>query len=242
MYKKFNLIGLVVLLTSSFVISADNSNHNDIFAQINNSKVINNVIVQKNGKILALVKDNNNLFLEKYKKSGSLDTNFGNLGLVALAFGNNVVINSMVVLENRNIIISGSVDNKFLLAQYNKHGHLNHGFGDKSYLARTGTVITAIGNVASVSLIKTKSDGKIIAAGVSDNKIALASYVSNGTLDTTFGVNGIQLISLGLQNELNNIYIENNGRILVVATIDNKFTLVQLHSNGNLDHVFCTKP
>lgn len=243
MYKKINVIGLVVLLTSSFVVLAENLNRRyngnvNIVTQINNSQVLNNIL-QKNDKILALVKNNNQLFLEQYNDCGSLDTNFGNDG--AIAFGNNVVINSINVLSNNNIIVAGSSDNKFFISQYDNTGNPDYSFGDRAYLVRTGNVITSIGNSANVASVLIQTNGKIIAAGNSDNKIALASYLSDGTLDTTFGVNGIQLISLGLQNQLNNIYLDNDGKILVVATIDNKFSIIKLNNHGNLDHVFCTQ-
>src|SRR6185295_14956103 len=84
---------------------------------------------------------------------------------------------------------SNGSNNDFALARYNTNGFLDTSFGGD------GKVSTPIGSgndqIYSVAI---QSDGKIVVAGSSFNgtnfDIAIARYLTNGNLDTTFNGTG----------------------------------------------------
>lgn len=93
-----------------------------------------------------------------------------------------------------------------------------------------------------------QSDGKIIAAGTlqsgNNASFGVARYNSNGTLDTTFGVNGKAIIQIGTQkrDHVRALRIQPDDKI-IIAGITSKDTnshiaLIRLSPNGVLDSTF----
>ncbi len=93
-----------------------------------------------------------------------------------------------------------------------------------------------------------QSDGKIIAAGTlqsgNNASFGVARYNSNGTLDTTFGVDGKAIIQIGTQkrDHVRALRIQPDDKI-IIAGITSKDTnshiaLIRLSPNGVLDSTF----
>ena len=113
-------------------------------------------------------------------------------------------------------------------------GDLDPSFGD------AGIVRTAIGGAAIANAVVLQSDGRIVVTGRSDPEgLAVARYRPDGTLDTTFGTNGVAAglttgTALGVALQL-------DGRIVVAGRSSNDhyaFTLVRYTSDGRLDGSF----
>ncbi|WP_158626842.1 T9SS type A sorting domain-containing protein [Flavobacterium sp. GT3R68] len=127
-----------------------------------------------------------------------------------------------------------------ICAQY---GTLDNTFGDE------GKVITFFGQYESeVHSLAIQPDGKIIAAGsVFDhggyNQFGLARYNANGTLDSTFGTDGI-IISAFLENSLLNcMVLQTDGKIIAGGNVSGVYPnfqslLVRYNSNGTIDPTF----
>ncbi len=67
----------------------------------------------------------------------------------------------------------------------------------------TGVVTTNTGDPVNVVGTVIQSSGKIVVAGTdtTTNSIVMARYNSNGTLDTTFGTNGVVTNNLGTRRQ-----------------------------------------
>ena len=116
--------------------------------------------------------------------------------------------------------------------------------------ATNGKVITSIGaSVDFATAIAVQSDGKIIAAGTSQDennafRFALVRYNTNGTPDNTFGTNGKVTTNLqGQDDEANAIAIQSDGKIVVAGSSAGSFfpyqmALVRYTTNGALDTTF----
>ncbi len=114
------------------------------------------------------------------------------------------------------------------LARYNSDGSLDTSFG------AGGQVLTFSGNTAvSSNIIVIQSDGKIIIPGYNPSTLdyALIRYNSNGSLDTSFGVDGKVDIGSGY---ISAVAIQSDGKIL--ASVGSE--LHRYNSNGSFDTNF----
>lgn len=142
-------------------------------------------------------------------------------------------------------IISLALAATFLLPTNSQaqDGSLDLSFGNN------GIVTTAIGSDAYGYAMSVQPDGKILVAGTSsdngtNDNFALVRYNTDGSLDLTFGLNGIVTTNLG-SSSLDNatdISIQPDGKILLAgfsgtgANAD--FALVRYNPNGSLDLSF----
>ncbi len=154
--------------------------------------------------------------------------------------------------------IDANSDAKFIIAKYKASGELDTSFGKSGYViynAATG----GSGEVARAVLVQT--DGKIVVAGpveavgsdARDRDIALLRLNVDGSLDESFGKNGVSLLNLS-QGEVNGtsyvadsfggLTLDAENRLLVHAAkkrdgaLDTDFALARLTSNGTLDASF----
>lgn len=126
--------------------------------------------------------------------AGSLDPSFGNGGGVVTPDGMEVA--GIAVQPDGKIVVAGTTaGEEFWLARYLPDGSLDPSFGDG------GEVESQVGDWAFASAIALQPDGKIVVAGGSYQggdsvpevleEFTLARYNPNGSLDTTFGTDGI---------------------------------------------------
>jgi len=86
-----------------------------------------------------------------------------------------------------------------------------------------------------------QSDGKIITAGgAADNNFALVRYNTNGSLDTSFDVDGHVSTSFGNFDSARSVVIQSDGRIVAAGTTDSNFALARYNTDGSLDTSFDT--
>jgi uncharacterized delta-60 repeat protein len=89
-----------------------------------------------------------------------------------------------------------------------------------------------------------QSDGKLVVAGFSDTKFALARYNANGSLDTSFGSGGKVTTDFGNRlNYTNAVIIQSDGKLVLAGSSintsgNNDFTLVRYNPDGSLDTTF----
>jgi uncharacterized delta-60 repeat protein len=181
---------------------------------------------------------------------GDLDSTFNLNGKVITNFNNgNDGGLGIVIQPDTKIIVAGYTvvgnNENFALVRYHDNGTNDLSFGTG------GQVITdfAAGYDFASSLVL-QSDGKIIAAGqkttnfVGDN--ALIRYHPDGTLDSTFGINGKVFSSHGLGDAgINAVKLQADGKIVVcgISTTLNggpDFQVTRYNSNGTIDNTFGT--
>ena len=218
--------------------------------QINDGNALS-VAIQGDGKIVAAGyshnTDDNDFAIMRCNQDGRLDSTFGPNGAVITKIGlGDEAIHSIAIQSDGKIVAAGSsfiVSNtEFAIVRYNPNGALDNTFGTN------GIVTTPVGTSgAGASSVSIQSDGKIVAAGSSENggisDFTLVRYNSNGTLDNTFGTNGIVNAPIGVLNAAaNSISIQSDGKIVAAGyTVNNlisEFALVRYDSNGALDNTF----
>ncbi len=182
--------------------------------------------------------------LARYERNGALDPQFGSVGTVLTDFGSSTdLANGLALQPDGKIVVAGTILHTFEieLARYNVDGSLDHSFGDG------GRVVTSFspGNDLAYA-VRVAPDGKIIVGGSSlrggINSFALVRYNPNGSLDQSFGDQGLVTTSIG-ESYVRALALEPNGRILAVGqslTSNYNLALARYQPDGSLDPTFGT--
>jgi uncharacterized delta-60 repeat protein len=224
--------------------------------------VPSSVVIQSDGKIVVaggafpLFTFLGNFELVRYNPNGSLDRSFGNGGIVTTTFPEGSYAFDVALQPDGKIIAAGTVfvdfnpgdisDTDFALARYNSDGSLDTTFGNG------GTVMTDFfGNEDDAFSVLIQPDGKIVAVGSANNPasyydFAAVRYLSNGTIDTTFGVAGKVSTDFGDQNfdRARSAALQSDGRIVAAGFAISQnggvqnFAVARYTSNGILDTTF----
>jgi len=184
---------------------------------------------------------------------GSLDTTFGTGGKALTSLGVNGGVPSDAILQsNGDIVVSGS----FGLARFQSDGQLDTTFGSGGFAA-----VNLPFDGENPSTLAVQPDGKIIWAGTEGNpnfvpggtfQFAAARFTANGTLDTSFGTNGVATTEFfspplqGAQEFADAVVVQPDGKIVVAGSArqgQNKFAptqaaIARFNSNGTLDTSF----
>lgn len=210
------------------------------------SEKCRSMIIQNDGKILVggygnhYTNDKRHFIVVRYLEDGTLDTTFGTNGA---AIGGLGMGHTLQVQSDGNILLGGTSDFSFAIERYTTNGELDATFGVN------GMVTTQFGNVNSFGhAMQLQSNGQIILGGygIADSTtIALARYNANGTLDSSFGLNGKLLTPFGELSKVNALKIQSDGKIVIGGEASNdlnpmNFALVRYLADGSLDPTFGT--
>jgi uncharacterized delta-60 repeat protein len=211
------------------------------------------VAIQADGKIVAAGFSrngaNNAFAVVRYNTDGTLDTSFGGTGKVVTPIGSSHDgANSVAIQADGKIVAAGnssnnSTDSDFAVVRYNTDGTLDTSFGG------TGKVVTPIGSSSfdSAASVAIQADGKIVAAGLSNNStdsdFAVVRYNPNGTLDTSFNGTGKVVTPIGSNSGdfATSVAIQADGKIVAAGDsrgADYDFAVVRYNPNGTLDTSF----
>jgi len=181
------------------------------------------VIIDENNKILvAGVSDNGSnldFSLARYNENGTLDKTFNFDGIVTTQIGSDDDHAQAIALQvNGKIIVAGYTesgqDTDFALARYNSDGSLDLEFG------LGGIVVLPIGNGNDTAhAVAVQTDGSILiagAAGGTTGRVAVIARVDTyGSLDHSFGHQGVVFAGGGRDSVINDLLIQEDGAILV---------------------------
>jgi uncharacterized delta-60 repeat protein len=192
----------------------------------------------------------NEFTLVRFDVNGTPDPNFDEDGIVMTNLGIGAgIANAMAIQPDGKIVLAGQVFNESTfqweigVVRYNIDGTLDESWDHDgiSFTATTGVNHT-------VNAIAIQPDNKIVVGGFSgtapsNNLFTVARYNMNGSLDDSFGDNGIMINSYGAQNnQITAIAIQPDGRILIAGTSlsgnSDRFALARLETNGEFDNTF----
>jgi uncharacterized delta-60 repeat protein len=179
---------------------------------------------------------------------GSLDTSFAAGGVLNMVFnGTNEHIDEVLVQDDGKILGIGNISsggNKMIFVRLTEDGILDNTFSNDGML----TVEFGSGYESYGRDLAIQDDGKIIGAGYvtdlnNDAHCALCRINADGSMDATFGTNGIMMMNLnGNDNYMNNVALLDDN-ILVggrsrVAANEYNLTLARFTPQGLLDNTF----
>ncbi|MCB9297635.1 MAG: T9SS type A sorting domain-containing protein [Lewinellaceae bacterium] len=216
------------------------------------NKHLKAMALQSDGKIVLAGDVGSDAALARLNSDGSLDYSFGQEGKVASDFGFDFNgIEAMALQPDGKIVavIRGSTIftnyAELIVARYNVDGILDDTFGENGYIIADTDFHTEIGRAVAL-----QPDGKIIVATTADNsttswKLLISRFHADGTLDSSFGAEGFQLVSFGEDKKfLTSMALQPDGKIIIAGSLERPalplydFALARINSDGSLDPGF----
>ena len=188
--------------------------------------------------------------IARYDDAGALDATFGGDGKVLTNLTSRWDgANAVAIQPDGKIVVAGEAgwaegteDSRFALVRYGTDGSLDDTFGGD------GKVVTNLSPGSDfVFGIKIQTDSKIVVAGGAGGmggRMALARYHSSGTLDTTFGGDGLVKTNLSrFDDRADDLAIQADGKMVVAGTANYfsaqaRFAVVRYDADGSRDGTF----
>ena len=181
--------------------------------------------------------------------AGALDPTFDGDGKVITPIASSPagdLGNAILVQPDGKIVVAGLSDqgitlSDFALARYNSDGSLDTAFD------ADGKVTTDFGGNDIGSAVVLQPDGNLVVVGSNLNAFnddfALARYNSDGSLDTSFDVDGKVTTDIGGSDDAGaGVVLQPDGKIIVAGSsfngVDDDFALARYNSDGSLDTTF----
>ncbi|MEM7809354.1 MAG: hypothetical protein AAF561_14685, partial [Planctomycetota bacterium] len=206
---------------------------------------------------------NGNYAIARFNTNGTLDTSFSFDGLTSYDFGFDDIARSVVILDNGDILVGGSLDGgsaDWGFVRLNPDGSLDAGYSGGTF-GGPGALSVNVGSEDFLADMAKLPDGRVVAVGFTDrndpsndiNDFAVLGLRANGTIDPGFNNNtpsGALVFDIeqsgfggGTDARANEVVIDNQGRILVGGTYefeqsDDDFAVVRLSPSGQFDTSF----
>jgi uncharacterized delta-60 repeat protein len=191
---------------------------------------------------------------------GALDTTFGTGGMVTTDVGSTAASKSNSTSDVQvdaagNILVTGSSGNAnagggwdVAIVRYTSTGALDATFsGDgKLITAIPGVDLSGGNNLTVLPSGQLLVTGYVTTLGKTDQDFLTLRYNSDGTLDTGFSGDGIEITNFGFSNENTSgrAAVQSDGKVVVVGSATNadfttsKVALARYNTDGTLDMTF----
>jgi uncharacterized delta-60 repeat protein len=191
------------------------------------------IAIDSNQRIIVVGKVDSQFAVARYTNSGVLDTTFDTDGKVTTAIGTAAGALAVAVDSTNKMVVVGSSTLGFTVAKYNTNGSLDTNFdGDGVITTGSGTILDT-----AVSVLVDGSD-KIVVGGfptaTPSPTFSIMKFDSAGVPDTTFNGSGL-VISPVMPYAMQ---FDTLGRIVVVGSDNQDFTVARYTANGALDTTF----
>jgi len=187
-------------------------------------------------------------YTARYNADGTFDTSFGVDGIMLFPGGASFTLQSVLQPDGRLLVAGWAHDQTTLedqiLIRYNSDGSLDESFDGNGYL------VTDVNNsFERANDITLQPDGKIITGGyhvgASYYDFLITRYNSNGSIDSSFGVDGHVIRDLGGSTEIcHSVLVQSDGKILAAGYTegttgqDFRFIIMRFNNDGSLDPSF----
>jgi uncharacterized delta-60 repeat protein len=187
------------------------------------------------------------------RADGTLDPSFGTGGIVTTPLNGGGLARQAVTQPDGKLVVVGTgfnlatptSANDIVLARYLSNGSLDPTFGSG------GLVVTHIPGPSGIDFaddVALQPDGRIVVAGHKTEaqfEMVAVRYLGDGSLDPSFGTNGIARPSLAGNNGALALAIQPDGAILLggwtrPSSAPQRMSVVRLLANGTLDVAFGT--
>jgi uncharacterized delta-60 repeat protein len=166
---------------------------------------VTGLLIQTDGKITVagtsqFSSSNEDYFLARYNADGTLDAGFGTSGIFSADIGSliNLLTNAALQPDGKIVFNGLNFNSAFQIVsssivRLNPNGTFDSGFGTNGIITISEpTPFDLIGSALAL-----QQNGKILTAGSRDGKFAISRYNTNGTIDNSFGTNGVVTTAVG---------------------------------------------
>ena len=205
------------------------------------------MLIQPDGKIVCGGQtgagSNTNNMLMRILSDGTMDSTFNGTGIATYSWQSSQNTTSSIALQgDGKIVLSGhsyiNLDYKMCIERYDADGSIDSTF-DQDGIVFPGFYFDSYGNAVLI-----QPDSSILVAGhVSPTPydIGFARHLPDGTVDSSFGINGKLEMSLGTGNDyIYSLALQNDGKIIAggstynTSTANLDFALLRLLNNLNV--------
>ncbi|XOV79108.1 MAG: Ig-like domain-containing protein [Aestuariibacter sp.] len=171
----------------------------------------------------------------RFDEGGGFDTVFNSTGSIELSSYSDSHLEAVVPTSDGKFIAVGhylsTSHREGILVKFFADGILDSSFGSGGI--QTYDVAATDERFFDVAI---GADGTIYAVGESNNDLLIAAYNNSGTLDSSFDTDGILLTDLesGAHDVATAIKVDQYGALVVLAMVENGFTLLRYQPNGTL--------
>lgn len=258
------IYALFLVLITTISTAQDIDSYEFIIAELDERKLSGKNIIIDNENNIYVIGDTRpdelpspdwRFFVTKYLPNADIDTSFGVDGFFTYNFEEGTASASdLLVLPNGKIMVIGNirfVDNtdvlsKIFIARLNPEGTFDTDFNTVGY-----TILDDYYNSDSNKMIMTSENKILIAGGISteeeQSNLAFIKLNLDGSYDTTFGTDGIQLIDTSsyyyqgdndLFSTIEDFTIQADGSMMAVATTGNNYLVAKFTPELILDTTF----
>ncbi|MFI5172050.1 MAG: T9SS type A sorting domain-containing protein [Chitinophagales bacterium] len=210
---------------------------------------VTSVCLQDDGKIIVAgstyYEDSelDEILFVRFNPDGTIDESFGDAGVVIMDLSSeNDIIADMLIDETGRIIAIASIG-----PNSNSYAAIMRLLDDGSFddtFGTDGITITEIGTEYTFPLsLVVQPDGKYVVGGNEnngdENDVLVMRYLNNGTLDDSFGIDGVATNEISGSQTIRSIALQSDGKI-VGAYIANNYSIsaIRFDTDGNLDATF----
>lgn len=178
------------------------------------------VVVQADGRVVVMGTSNSATALVRYNVDGTRDPSFGVGGLVRNQLATRSF--SVVIQSNGRIVVSGMASTsptETVMVGFRPDGQVDRTFG------ASGRALVHVDSRGSGNALLVLPDGKLlVGGGAANGQSYLARFLSDGTMDTTFGTNGTILDrfpATGMTAQgmsVDHLAAQGDGKVLAVDT------------------------
>ena len=223
------------------------------FGSLSFGGTVEDVLIRPNGKIVIVgslgdfTNGDSDFMVAQLNANGTFDNTFGTNGISKAGsfVGGFEQYQAARLQPDGKIVAGGSIYNgqhyELLLARYNTNGTLDATFNGN------GTSTYSSGNSDALASLALQTDGKIVVTGTvngEENGISAIRFTNSGSLDTSFGNNGVATFAAGTYSAGQEIFVTGNQKITVLGssatTTDYQINVGRFDQNGILDPVFGT--
>ena len=209
----------------------------------------NAMTIQADGKIVVVgqsrVSGKYNMSIVRYNPDGTLDDTFDSDGMLIIEAATvNNFANKVMIQSDNKIVIAGHSFNgssaDMVVVRLNPDGSIDNTFGTNGI----ATIDFAGANDLAESATL-QADGKILLGGHSADNFSVVRLKTDGSLDSTFGLNGLAKIIFATGSSyIKDIIVQSDGKILTAGFASGTgaftFALARFKTDGSLDSTFGT--
>lgn len=213
-----------------------------------------NITAQIDGKILAVGSKNYlKYFVMRLNSNGTIDNTFGQGGIIedsllGEAYGHDVKVDAIgriLVTGYTRYWNAGWLEDLFVVRLL-QDGSYDNTFGNNGiFIANTSQPSPPTKRSYGKKIIPLV-DGSILIGGTFDYgtsvnpDFAIFKITSNGQFDNSFGVNGYAYFDVSGTDALTEIFLQNDGKILLTGKTFNPVIvpIIRVNTNGSLDNSF----